>query len=102
MRDAEVFRLARRAKGLKAEVEELGSESKEEDVEAMLDRADSLKKDVVSVKAIQGFKVSVVILSEALCLVYYCLRQLTLRRRTSAASPQQSTPSARSCRITRW
>lgn len=56
-RDGEVFRLARRARGLEAEVKDLTADSKEEDVDAMVKRAESLKDDVVSVKAIQGFKV---------------------------------------------
>ncbi len=37
-------------------MKDLDPDSKEEDVDAMVKRAESLKDDVVSVKAIQGFK----------------------------------------------
>jgi hypothetical protein len=50
--------IARRAKGLREEATGLGHHATEEDVNGFLKRAEGLKDDAASVKAVQGIKVS--------------------------------------------
>jgi hypothetical protein len=50
--------IARRAKGLREKAMGLGDESTEADVNGLINRAQGLRDDAVSVKAIQGIKVS--------------------------------------------
>lgn len=55
--DKDVLGLARRARGLGAEIEAYSAESHEEDVRGTLRRAEGLRADAVSAKAAEGFKV---------------------------------------------
>jgi len=57
-RDSEIMGLARRAKGISEEVKSLNEQSSQQAVDSMLSRAEGLKGDAVSAKAIQGVKVS--------------------------------------------
>jgi hypothetical protein len=57
-KDEEVMGIARRAKGLREKAMGLGDESTEADVNGLINRAQGLRDDAVSVKAIQGIKVS--------------------------------------------
>lgn len=56
--DKDVLGFARRARGLAAELDAQTAESVEEDVKGTLKRAETLRADVVSAKAAEGFKVS--------------------------------------------
>lgn len=57
-KDREVLGLARRARGLGEEARGIKAESTEEEVEGFLRRADGLKGDLISEKALTGVKVS--------------------------------------------
>ena len=57
-RDTEVMGLARRAKGISDDVKDLNIQSSQKAVDDLLAKAEGLKDDAVSVKAIQGVKVS--------------------------------------------
>lgn len=61
-KEREVMGLARRAKGLGAEVKVLNADSGEVDMQAGLRRMTQLEGDLVSVKAVQGIKVGVLAL----------------------------------------
>lgn len=67
-KDREVMGLARRAKGLTAEVKGMNADSAEEDMEGGMRRMKQLEEDLVSVKAVEGIKVSVVDPTVGLCL----------------------------------
>ncbi|GMK55848.1 hypothetical protein CspeluHIS016_0209040 [Cutaneotrichosporon spelunceum] len=54
--DKAVLGMARRARGVAAELDAAGAESNEDDVHGALRRAESLRVDVVSSKAAEGFK----------------------------------------------
>jgi hypothetical protein len=56
--DREVLGLAKRAKSIGQELKALSADSTEADVEGALKRAEGLREDMASVKAIQGIKVS--------------------------------------------
>ena len=56
--DREVMSLARRARGLGEEVKDLSVKSSSEEVDGTLKRVEGLREDVVSIKAIQGVRVS--------------------------------------------
>lgn len=49
---------ARRARGLAKEINDLRADSVEEGVNGTLKRVEGLKEDMVSIKALQGVKVS--------------------------------------------
>jgi hypothetical protein len=57
-RDKEIMGIARRAKGISDDVKNLNIESSQKAVDDLLAKAEGLKDDAVSVKAIQGVKVS--------------------------------------------
>jgi hypothetical protein len=57
-RDNEVMGLARRAKGISEDVKHLNDQSSQQAVDGLLSRAEGLRDDAVSAKAIQGVKVS--------------------------------------------
>jgi hypothetical protein len=56
--DKDILGMARRARGLVAELDTAGPESHEDDVQGTLRRVEALKADAVSSKAAEGFKVS--------------------------------------------
>jgi hypothetical protein len=56
-RDNEVMGLARRAKGISEDVKHLNEQSSQQAVDGLLSRAEGLRDDAVSAKAIQGLKV---------------------------------------------
>lgn len=56
-KEREVMGLARRAKGLREEVNGLGGDSESAEVEGMIRRVESLSEDAVSAKALSGMKV---------------------------------------------
>jgi hypothetical protein len=58
-KEKEVLGLARRARNLGEEVKGLRAESAEEDVEGMLRRAEGLRDDAVSTKALEGVRVGI-------------------------------------------
>ena len=64
-RDNEVMGLARKAKGIGEEVEHLNDQSSQHAVDGLLSRAEGLRDDAVSVKAIQGVKVGPSVTLEA-------------------------------------
>lgn len=55
--DKDVLGMARRARGLAAELDAAGAESHEDDVRGTLRRAEALRADAVSSRAAEGFKV---------------------------------------------
>jgi hypothetical protein len=63
-RDNEIMGLARRAKVISEDVKHLNEQSSQQAVDGLLSRAEGLRDDAVSAKAIQGVKVS--------CFVLFC------------------------------
>jgi hypothetical protein len=61
--DNEVMGLARRAKGISEDVKHLNEQSSQQAVDGLLSRAEGLRDDAVSAKAVQGVKVSSSIIS---------------------------------------
>lgn len=57
-KDTEVVGLARRAKGLSDEVNDIRVHVTEEDMEGMLRRGDTLVADLASQRAVEGMRVS--------------------------------------------
>ncbi|CAK9781697.1 hypothetical protein CC85DRAFT_289760 [Cutaneotrichosporon oleaginosum] len=64
--DKDIMGMARRARGLTAEVDAAGAESHEDDLRGTLKRAEALRADAVSSKAAEGFKTYVGRLNVAL------------------------------------